>query len=134
MTITKEECLRAQQEKIHMYSDRNCKKDYYFSIVDIKDDRVKINLKVCDLDKNTVELDVNADVIEDNYYNLIYDLTSKDNLKKRAEIHIINTLDYILNLINKGITNEYFVKEKYNEFSPRYSLFSINHKNIINLE
>ena len=132
--LTKEDCLRAQQKKSYMYSDRNCKKDYYFSIVEIKDDRVKINLKVCDLDKNTVELDVNADVIEDNYYNLVYDFTSKDNLKKRAEIHIINTLDYILTLINKGITNEYFVGEKYNEFSPRYSLFSINHKNIINLE
>lgn len=134
MSITKEKCLRAQQEKTHIYSDRNSSKDYYFSIVDIKDDRVKINLKVCDLKKNTIELDVNADVIEDNYYNLIYDLTSKDNLKERAEIHIINTLDYILGLINKGITEEYFVKEKYYEFSPRYSLFSINHKKIINLE
>lgn len=135
-----EECLRLQENKYHMYTDLKYDKVYTLKIVDITTDNgVKVELEVANSAENLLELKVSLNVKKNKFNTFIIEPTfendkSKNELHKdilfhkTARPHIFQTLNYILELIKKGITDKYFVGER-SAFNPSYSNFSITYVN-----
>lgn len=142
MNTSNAKLLKAQNNKIHMYTDLNYEKVYTLKIMDTTDISTKIELQVTNSRNNQLDLVVTIDVIENSFENFIFsiidnvkitEVTDDDEIEKinrfkeLAKHPITSTLDYILDLINKGITDKYFIEERIKDFQPPYSLFSVNY-------
>lgn len=142
MNTSKAKLLKAQNNKIHMYTDLNYEKVYTLKIMDTTDISTKIELQVTNSRNNQLDLVVTIDVIENSFENFVFmiinnvkitEVTDDDEIEKinrfkeLAKHPITSTLDYILDLINKGITDKYFIEERIKDFLPPYSLFSVNY-------
>ncbi|WP_314792792.1 hypothetical protein [Gemella sanguinis] len=122
MDKTYEECLRLQENKHHMYTDLEYDKIYTLKILDISTDNgVKIKLEVVNSVENLLEVDIEVDVIENNFQNIHFNYPEDSNFIRIKKNGIIETLKYILELLKKDIKDEDLVGESSEEFKPYYS-------------
>lgn len=126
MVTNYEQVLKKQQNKIHVYTENFWRtvRVYTLEIGEIKEDCVKVCLKIVNSDKNQLEVDVVVDVMENNFHNIYFNLPEDFNFIEKMKIAITETLKYILEMIKRDVKDENLVGERYKEFRPRYSLIA----------